>query len=119
MVANHKCQIYTDYCSQLLWILIYEEFFFPLLILRHILIKFSTCLQSVATSQPVNQAALLNAIRQFQTSTVRNDIDQAAKYIGAGAATVGVAGSGKLYFMFRQLIRNLSVNSKAECHYND
>jgi len=28
------------------------------------------------------------------TSAVRNDIDSAAKYIGAGAATVGVAGAG-------------------------
>jgi F-type H+-transporting ATPase subunit c len=27
-------------------------------------------------------------------STTQRDIDQAAKYIGAGAATVGVAGSG-------------------------
>ena len=33
-------------------------------------------------------------IRSIQTSAVRNDIDSAAKYIGAGAATVGVAGSG-------------------------
>ncbi|CAH8507914.1 unnamed protein product [Schistosoma turkestanicum] len=30
----------------------------------------------------------------FHVSTVRKDIDQAAKYIGAGAATVGCAGSG-------------------------
>nr|AIU94797.1 hypothetical protein [Phragmatopoma lapidosa] len=33
-------------------------------------------------------------IRQLQTSISRRDIDQAAKYIGAGAATVGAAGSG-------------------------
>jgi F-type H+-transporting ATPase subunit c len=33
-------------------------------------------------------------MRQFQTSSIQRDIDQAAKYIGAGAATVGVAGSG-------------------------
>ena len=33
-------------------------------------------------------------MRQFQTSASRQDIDQAAKYIGAGAATAGVAGSG-------------------------
>jgi len=33
-------------------------------------------------------------IRQLQTSAFQRDIDQAAKYIGAGAATVGVAGSG-------------------------
>ncbi|XP_006897537.1 PREDICTED: ATP synthase F(0) complex subunit C2, mitochondrial-like [Elephantulus edwardii] len=32
--------------------------------------------------------------RNFQTSTVSRDIDTAAKFIGAGAATVGVAGSG-------------------------
>ena len=30
------------------------------------------------------------------TSAVRSDIDSAAKYIGAGAATVGVAGAGML-----------------------
>lgn len=30
----------------------------------------------------------------LHTSVVRRDIDQAAKYIGAGAATVGAAGSG-------------------------
>lgn len=32
--------------------------------------------------------------REFQTSVVQRDIDTAAKFIGAGAATVGVAGSG-------------------------
>ncbi|OWK00032.1 hypothetical protein Celaphus_00015747, partial [Cervus elaphus hippelaphus] len=32
--------------------------------------------------------------REFQTSAVNRDIDTAAKFIGAGAATVGVAGSG-------------------------
>ncbi|XP_066220564.1 ATP synthase F(0) complex subunit C1, mitochondrial isoform X2 [Saccopteryx leptura] len=34
------------------------------------------------------------ARREFQTSAVSRDIDTAAKFIGAGAATVGVAGSG-------------------------
>jgi len=39
--------------------------------------------------------AILGAqLRQLQTSATQRDIDQAAKYIGAGAATVGVAGSG-------------------------
>ncbi len=37
---------------------------------------------------------LSSLIRTFQTSAVQRDIDQAAKYIGAGAATVGVAGAG-------------------------
>ncbi|ELW64144.1 Cyclic AMP-dependent transcription factor ATF-2 [Tupaia chinensis] len=32
--------------------------------------------------------------RGFQTSVISRDIDTAAKFIGAGAATVGVAGSG-------------------------
>lgn len=32
--------------------------------------------------------------RTIATSAVRRDIDSAAKYIGAGAATVGVAGAG-------------------------
>ncbi|MBZ3872751.1 ATP synthase F(0) complex subunit C2, mitochondrial [Sciurus carolinensis] len=32
--------------------------------------------------------------RSVQTSTISRDIDTAAKFIGAGAATVGVAGSG-------------------------
>ncbi|KAK2893246.1 hypothetical protein Q8A73_015730 [Channa argus] len=41
---------------------------------------------------PVSQSAVLS--RSFQTSVVSRDIDTAAKFIGAGAATVGVAGSG-------------------------
>ena len=32
--------------------------------------------------------------RTIATSVIRHDIDSAAKYIGAGAATVGVAGAG-------------------------
>ncbi|XP_044090773.1 ATP synthase F(0) complex subunit C2, mitochondrial-like [Neovison vison] len=32
--------------------------------------------------------------RSFQTSAISRDIDTAAKFNGAGAATVGVAGSG-------------------------
>lgn len=45
--------------------------------------------------QPKDVSSILSTqLRQFQTSATRSDIDQAAKYIGAGAATVGVAGSG-------------------------
>lgn len=36
-----------------------------------------------------------SVVRSFQTTSVTKDIDSAAKFIGAGAATVGVAGSGK------------------------
>ncbi|XP_006607370.1 ATP synthase lipid-binding protein, mitochondrial [Apis laboriosa] len=42
-------------------------------------------------SSPLVQSPI---IRSFQTSTISRDIDSAAKFIGAGAATVGVAGSG-------------------------
>uniref|UniRef100_A0A8C6WUK2 ATP synthase lipid-binding protein n=1 Tax=Neogobius melanostomus TaxID=47308 RepID=A0A8C6WUK2_9GOBI len=41
---------------------------------------------------PVSQSSVVS--RSFQTSAVSRDIDTAAKFIGAGAATVGVAGSG-------------------------
>ncbi|XP_052864181.1 ATP synthase lipid-binding protein, mitochondrial [Anopheles cruzii] len=45
-------------------------------------------------AQDTAPAALLSQVRSFQTSPVTRDIDSAAKFIGAGAATVGVAGSG-------------------------
>ncbi|XP_008194584.2 uncharacterized protein LOC100141552 isoform X2 [Tribolium castaneum] len=45
--------------------------------------------------QQHKQATLLPAVRSFQTTPVSRDIDSAAKFIGAGAATVGVAGSGE------------------------
>lgn len=47
---------------------------------------------SVQALLPVSQSVALT--RSFQTSAVSRDIDTAAKFIGAGAATVGVAGSG-------------------------
>merc|ERR1712088_133465 len=39
-------------------------------------------------------ALRMTLTRSVATTPVRSDIDQAAKFIGAGAATVGVAGSG-------------------------
>nr|VZI03169.1 unnamed protein product [Spirometra erinaceieuropaei] len=43
----------------------------------------------------IGQPALCDvSSKSIHTTVVRRDIDQAAKYIGAGAATVGVAGSG-------------------------
>uniref|UniRef100_A0A8C4QPX7 ATP synthase lipid-binding protein n=1 Tax=Eptatretus burgeri TaxID=7764 RepID=A0A8C4QPX7_EPTBU len=42
----------------------------------------------------VHRPMVLVVSRDFQTSAVSRDIDTAAKFIGAGAATVGVAGSG-------------------------
>jgi len=51
-----------------------------------------SALSHVSKTTPVS--SLLSQIRSLQTSAVQRDIDQAARYIGAGAATVGVAGSG-------------------------
>uniref|UniRef100_A0A670JQ56 ATP synthase lipid-binding protein n=1 Tax=Podarcis muralis TaxID=64176 RepID=A0A670JQ56_PODMU len=68
----------------------------------------------VRTKEPCLSGAhseLLPVLRQqFQTSTVSRDIDTAAWFIGAGAATVGVAG---IRTVFGSLLigyaRNLSL----------
>lgn len=54
------------------------------------------CLQTASLLPPPSgvTSQQLVAVRGFQTSAVSRDIDTAAKFIGAGAATVGVAGSG-------------------------
>ncbi|XP_012054587.1 PREDICTED: ATP synthase lipid-binding protein, mitochondrial isoform X1 [Atta cephalotes] len=58
-------------------------------------INHSQYLQQNQIQTPFDSAlAQLPIVRSFQTSTVSRDIDSAAKFIGAGAATVGVAGSG-------------------------
>ncbi|XP_032813189.1 ATP synthase F(0) complex subunit C3, mitochondrial-like [Petromyzon marinus] len=48
----------------------------------------------VLVAAPSGMGKVETARRDFQTSAVSRDIDTAAKFIGAGAATVGVAGSG-------------------------
>ncbi|XP_061468675.1 ATP synthase F(0) complex subunit C3, mitochondrial [Rhineura floridana] len=51
------------------------------------------------------------ALREFQTSAISRDIDTAAKFIGAGAATVGVAGSGsRIRTVFGSLIIGYAMN---------
>ncbi|XP_053200213.1 ATP synthase lipid-binding protein, mitochondrial-like [Panonychus citri] len=50
--------------------------------------------QEMKPMQTLSSLPALSAIRPIHTSSIRNDIDSAAKFIGAGAATVGVAGSG-------------------------
>uniref|UniRef100_A0A8C6QXX8 Uncharacterized protein n=1 Tax=Nannospalax galili TaxID=1026970 RepID=A0A8C6QXX8_NANGA len=47
-------------------------------------------LSSLAVPHPLTSLILS---RSFQTSAISRDIDTAAKFIGAGAAAVGVAGS--------------------------
>ncbi|XP_014666932.1 PREDICTED: ATP synthase lipid-binding protein, mitochondrial-like [Priapulus caudatus] len=49
---------------------------------------------NIPLSNSMALSPLLSQARGFQTSAVQRDIDSAAKFIGAGAATVGVAGSG-------------------------
>ncbi|RDD47243.1 ATP synthase F(0) complex subunit C2, mitochondrial [Trichoplax sp. H2] len=53
-------------------------------------------LSSMAGLSALPQITSANSIisRGLQTSAAVKDIDSAAKFIGAGAATVGVAGSG-------------------------
>ncbi|NXJ87271.1 AT5G2 synthase, partial [Trogon melanurus] len=50
-------------------------------------------LPTLSPTLPSSQARP-GAPRAIQTSAAHRDIDTAAKFIGAGAATVGVAGSG-------------------------
>lgn len=51
--------------------------------------------QQQVTVAPVSSVfGTLAPIRPLHTTPVSRDIDSAAKFIGAGAATVGVAGSG-------------------------
>ena len=52
----------------------------------------------IAVSPRLTMAAMRSirpaAVQAIHTSAPKSDIDSAAKFIGAGAATVGVAGSG-------------------------
>jgi F-type H+-transporting ATPase subunit c len=48
----------------------------------------------------LNESISYLKVRSIQTTAVSRDIDSAAKYIGAGAATVGVAGAGN-YFIIK------------------
>lgn len=54
----------------------------------------SNCTNYLLISQPFGFSIHQLAHREIQTSSASRDIDTAAKFIGAGAATVGVAGSG-------------------------
>ncbi|MCP9257197.1 ATP synthase F(0) complex subunit C2, mitochondrial [Dirofilaria immitis] len=57
-------------------------------------------------------------VRCLQTSSVQRDIDSAAKYVGAGAATVGVAGSGAgIGNVFGSLVIGYARNPSAKINY--
>lgn len=65
-------------------------------------------------AQNTTPVALLPQVRSFQTTSVSRDIDSAAKFIGAGAATVGVAGSGNLEMI--QLFERNKPKTKQKTH---
>ncbi|KAI6206228.1 ATPase protein 9 [Aphelenchoides besseyi] len=74
--------------------------FYRLQSLQHpIKMQSARSVMTVALRQPslLHQNPMMKsipAVRLLHLSAPRQDIDSAAKYIGAGAATVGVAGSG-------------------------
>jgi F-type H+-transporting ATPase subunit c len=59
------------------------------------LARMTICPRLAATLAARQQRpAMIAASRALATTSGKSDIDSAAKFIGAGAATVGVAGSG-------------------------
>lgn len=61
-------------------------------------------------AKPISSSCIIPA-SNFHTSVIQRDIDQAAKYIGAGAATAGMAGSGAgVGMIFGNLIIAVSRN---------
>ncbi|KYN00887.1 ATP synthase lipid-binding protein, mitochondrial [Cyphomyrmex costatus] len=77
-------------------------------------INHSQYLQQNQIQTPVS---LLPIVRSFQTSTVSRDIDSAAKFIGAGAATVGVAGSACcIYSRQVELVPRAADPIRIACH---
>jgi len=50
--------------------------------------------KQICAAQVQSQMIMPYNARQIQTSAAIRDIDSAAKFIGAGACTVGIAGSG-------------------------
>lgn len=73
------------------------------------------CQSQALVAQNTKPVALLPQVRSFQTSPASRDIDSAAKFIGAGAATVGVAGSGEWFF---QRACNISFITAATYEYD-
>ena len=67
---------------------------FPLIQMMTAMRMAARPLSTIPSSSSCNLAQKMEQRRSIATSVVRKDIDSAAKFIGAGAATVGVAGSG-------------------------
>lgn len=81
-------------------LLLYFNYYIFLLDINMSFVRVSPALlRAVATRCSALRPALAAPVTSVPTSSLhttvaRRDIDQAAKYIGAGAATVGTAGSG-------------------------
>jgi F-type H+-transporting ATPase subunit c len=58
------------------------------------IIRLSASRALLFSRAPAYKPVVAVASSQLHTTPIKRDIDSAAKYIGAGAATVGVAGSG-------------------------
>ncbi|XP_064225151.1 ATP synthase F(0) complex subunit C1, mitochondrial-like [Aotus nancymaae] len=63
-------------------------------LIRPVSACFLNSLENSSKQPSYSSSPLQVAQREFQTNVVSRDIDTAAKFIGPGAATVGVAGSG-------------------------
>ncbi|VDN25518.1 unnamed protein product [Cylicostephanus goldi] len=62
---------------------------------------------------PIFRAEKVLASRFLHTTSANKDVDSAAKYIGAGAATIGAAGSGAgIGSVFAALISGYARNPK-------
>lgn len=77
------------------------------------------CQSQALVAQNTKPVALLPQVRSFQTSPASRDIDSAAKFIGAGAATVGVAGSGEWSLEFPCNISFIAAVTHMEHDKND
>lgn len=72
-------------------------------------------IQPQKTTLATTLSPFMSQLRLFQTGSVMKDIDQAAKYIGAGAATVGVAGSGQIFYHLIDCTKVHIVNIAESC----
>jgi F-type H+-transporting ATPase subunit c len=77
---------------------------------RYVMLRPQTSIGRSGLIPPSNQLQVLS-LPQFHTTPTFSDIDSAAKLIGAGVATVGVAGSGAgIGIVFGSLIIGYSHN---------
>ncbi|KAL0615205.1 ATP synthase F complex subunit C1, mitochondrial [Plecturocebus cupreus] len=80
-------------------------------LIRPVAASFLNSPENSSQQHSYSSSPLQVARREFQTRVVSRDTDTAAKFIGAGAATVGVAGSGPgIRTVFGSLITGCAGN---------